>query len=174
MTRRLLVLLLAGVAMLGALAAGVSRDLVQHRVSVAQASEPVYMRYKAPDGANTQFAVYVALPERMERVSRVFWAALPSAILVLGLLGLMLSIAILARRRGLYARATLRLIRITGFAALVGGPVAAAIEAAGGSGTKALAWPAVALLALLGAALLAVREVLGRAGELRDELEGVI
>ncbi|HKT06096.1 MAG TPA: hypothetical protein VJT31_41855, partial [Rugosimonospora sp.] len=74
-------------------------------------------------------------------------------------------------------------LTVAGIVALAGGPLVALGEAAAArwaappnyNYTPTIAeWQVALVLALLGLALLAVREILGRAGELHAELETVI
>ncbi|MEN3304084.1 MAG: hypothetical protein V7603_286 [Micromonosporaceae bacterium] len=166
-SRVLLLLLLAGVAIVGVLGAGSARDAVI----------PVHL--VAPPGHKTigLFASHGGRP-----VTWLLWTALPSATVIVALLALMLWTLATARRHGLYHRSTLRLLRVTALVGLLGGPVAALVEALSGrwtsrdySYTPAVGrWQLAALLVLLGCAFLAVREVLARASALHAELDGVI
>jgi hypothetical protein len=189
----LLVLLFAGVAVVGALAAGSGRDMV-HRDTVGSEPFPVvfYARLSLQsDGVQRYTMVpvhamstgmYPTGPEAPPLAWKL-WTSLPGAVVLLALLILMAGIVLSARRRGRYAARTLRLLRVAGLVSLLGGLAAAGVEAVADRWTTPPAysyavtvepWQLAALLGLLGCALLAVREVLAQAGEMHAELETVI
>jgi hypothetical protein len=205
-------LLLAGVAIVGVLGAGSARDLFRRPVAVEgpRAGAVPFLRYIVSDAARvlpktSPGATQVPQPLRIavipvhlappghktiglfashggRPVTWLLWTALPSAIVIVALLALMFWTLATARRHGLYQRSTLRLLRVTALVGLLGGPVAALVEALSGrwtsrdySYTPAVGrWQLGALLVLLGCAFLAVREVLARASALHAELDGVI
>jgi hypothetical protein len=208
----LLLLLLAGVAVVAAVGAGSARDLFHRSVSSPGTDGLAItyrMTVSGPDASPsveqaTPVQWWAVIPHAVgdaqviddrphsqttglltpgaRPVAWLLWTALPSAIVILALLALMLASVVTARRRGLYAPRTLRLLRITGFVGLAGGPAAALVETLVGTRlagpntyTPAVGrWQLAAVLVLLGCAFLAVREVLGRTAELGAELEGVI
>lgn len=193
----LLVLLLIGVAAVGALTAGSARDLL-HRDTARPADLTTFVfAPKVEDiaGSSTRYTI-LAVGDSVDQSTGLFasgpgsrpvawllWTSLPGAVVLVALLGLMVGIAVSARRRGRYAPRTLRLIRAAGLVGLLGGVAAAAVEAVADHWTTPLGysstttvepWQLAALLGLLGCALLAVRELLGQAGEMHAELETVI
>jgi hypothetical protein len=194
----LLVLLLVGVAVVGALTAGSARDLL-HRdtarpgvlsaqisfvtVATKQGSPAVsYTLMGASDPMSPPTGLFAAGPGSRP-VAWLLWTSLPGAVVLVALLGLLVGIVLSAGKRGRYARRTLRLIRVAGLVGIFGGLAAAGVEALADRWTAPLGysysptvaqWQLAALLGLLGCALLAVREVLGQAGELHAELETVI
>ena len=191
----LLVLLLVGVAVVGALTAGSARDLLHRdtaRTGVAAAwhvtsvaitrDQPRFTVLQIGDPVGEPTGLFAA-GTGSRPVAWLLWTSLPGAVVLLALLGLMVGIVLSARKRGRYAPRTLRLVRIAGLVGIFGGLAAAGVEAlgerwttpAGYSYTPTVAqWQLAALLGLLGCALLAVREVLGQAGEMHAELETVI
>jgi hypothetical protein len=116
--------------------------------------------------------------------ARVVWlvgTALPGTLVALGVLALIGAAVGLALRRGGYAPGVLRLLRRVGLVALLGGPVAVLVEylVAGQYGeltwTPSLGRWAVAMVwVLVGAAFLALGDLVARAGLLRAELDEVI
>jgi hypothetical protein len=192
-SRFLLALLLAAVAIVAALGAGIGRDLV-HRSTTSAALPFARILFTEKVGkASTGVAYRVSVPSTTgttglfgaggpHPVAWLLWTALPGGLVVLALLALMLATLASARRRGLYARPTVRLLGVTGLAALLGGPLGALAETVGGWATgRGYAdtplvdrWLLAALLMLVGCAFLAVRELLRQAGDLHDELAGVI
>jgi hypothetical protein len=198
----LLLLAVAAVASLGFLDV---RDMV-HR-SWTEAAKPVVYLAKVPDATSPQqiamgqLIIYlsdtktgvdmVGPTARSGGVfssdlpgARVGWlvgTSLPGALVALAVLALIGAAVGLVRRRGGYARAVVRLLRAVGFAALVGGPVAALVEYVVARQYPELTWvPPVdrwlmALVwVLVGGAFLAVGDLVARAGALRAELDGVI
>ncbi len=193
----LLVLLLVGVAAVGALTAGSARDLL-HRDTARSWGSGTFVfapKVEAMGDSSTRYTI-LAVGDSVDQSTGLFapgagsrpvawllWTSLPGALVLLALLGVMVGIAASARRRGRYAPRTLRLVRTAGLVGLFGGLAAAGVEALAGRWTTPLGysytptvepWQLAVLLGLLGCALLAVREVLGQAGEMHAELETVI
>jgi hypothetical protein len=103
------------------------------------------------------------------------WVWVPAAVAAAVVFLLLIAVAVSASRRGLYGRSTLQLLRTAGWAAVAGAAAVAVGRfiiarqfSESADFTPALVW------ALLGCSVLAVREVLARAGALSTELEGVI
>ncbi len=102
----------------------------------------------------------------------------PTIVLVVVLLGLFIGILVAAVRGGVYAATTRLLMRIGGWVALVAGPVAVTIETATRGGDSSAGgvpwWAQLFVWLLIGSGLLAGRELLGRAADMRTELSEVI
>lgn len=87
--------------------------------------------------------------------------------------GLLVAVGVTAARRGLYAPGTGRLVAVTGLLATGAGVAAILVTAFHHSPQWSDAAPFLVWV-LIGCALLAIRDVLARAGALRSELDGVI
>jgi len=107
------------------------------------------------------------------------WRSVPTLGIAIATLALLAVTLLAARRRGVDARRVRRLLGVAGLVALVGGPLAVLVALvaprwADGSWARTSLWPQALLWALIGGALLAVRELLASAAELHSELDGVI
>jgi hypothetical protein len=207
----LLALLLLGVAIVGALGFLNGREIVQrHWTEVGRSAPHAVARMVpmigSPDASGLIVAWRVTLsPEypavveypavgmvpksggvltsglSRNKVGWLLWTSLPSTLVALAVLALMVATVWIARRRGIYSRASLRLLRAVGLVALVAGPGAALLEYLARHWTARVdyspvvsRWQLTVVWVLIGGAFLAVREVLVRASALRAELDEVI
>ncbi|HKE67589.1 MAG TPA: hypothetical protein VKB59_23565 [Micromonosporaceae bacterium] len=119
----------------------------------------------APDGA---------LPSAAQ-----WWRSTPALAVAFATIVLLIAAAIAARRRRGFVRPVGGLVGAAALVALIGGPLAALVAMlapmwVGGDWVRTPMWPQALVWALIGSALLAVRQLLARTTELRTELDGVI
>jgi hypothetical protein len=195
-----LVLLLAAIAVMGALVFADGRDLV-HRQWTGDVLSVVTYQY-APDQtlmeSNGSGEVYLltmpvdvvtqGVGDRQQfeggvlhasgsTLAWLLWTALPTGLATVALLVLLVT-ALIAALRG---RGGDRVLRTAGWVAVIAGPVAAGLEELARLWThghdytpSANRWLLALVLVLVGCALLAVRTALSRISALRTELDGVI
>src|SRR4051794_28965814 len=154
--------------------------VTRHRPGPPAASTLVYVA-QAPDeaaGANG-----VAPSSGRETIHFVLtsldpgrppWEAIVGLAGAVVLFGLLVAIGVSAARRGVYAAGTRRLVGVTGLFATGAGVAAILVTAISNSPQWSGAAAPFLVWVLIGCALLAIREVLARAGALRSELDGVI
>ena len=153
--------------------------------SAAAQAGYTFVQYRPDDSTGADGAVAVqfiaspadSVPSHARAVAAQAQRSVPTIALGAVMLALFAGIVLAAARGGVYTGTTRRLLRIGGLAALIGGPAAVGIEALtrGTDTSDGLPWWAqLSVWLLLGSALLAAGELLGRAGEMRAELSEVI
>lgn len=191
--RRLLVPLLVGFVALGGLVASDLSDLVAHTRQAPDSVVRTETFVTSDLGPHFQPSASVfynlnawvlynfnaQTPSSGVLSAAQWWRSAPTLAVAFATIGLLVAVAFAARRRRGYTPEVGRLLGASAFVALLGGPLAVLIAAlaprwAGGDWIRSTLWPQALLWTLIGGALLAVRELLARAAELRSELDGVI
>jgi len=193
--RRLLLPLSVGVIAIGALVATTVDDLISHTNPGPSDTTIVYgfdgtSPLGAPSSAPSvtyQLVRKIALATEVnvhtlsggDLSAAQLWRSVPTLAIAVTTLALLAATLLAAIRRGAYAPRVRRLLGVSGLVAMLGGPLAVLVALvaprwADGNWARTSLWPQALLWALIGGALLAVRELLDRAAELHSELDGVI
>jgi hypothetical protein len=193
--RRLLLPLSVGVIAIGVLPATSLDDLISHTNPGSSSTTVIYRTdgtsllgapNPVPSEVHQGFWKIVMSAEMNVRTvssgalsAAQWWRSAPTLGVAIATLALLAATVLAARRRGACAPEVGRLLGASAIVALLGGPLAVVIalvapRLADGNWARTTLWPQALLWALIGGALLAVRELLARAAELHSELDGVI
>lgn len=182
MRRRLLVPLVLGVIASGALLAASLHDLLTGRNPIG--TWTVYFVQDVSGQTGDHPVIRTAQSVHASRVGGVasaaqWWRSTPTLVVAVAVLALLVATLVVVARYGADSPRASRVLWLTGLLALIGGPVAVLVAAlapqwAHGNWMHTTLWPQALIWSLIGAGLLAIRELLARANVIRSELDGVI